>query len=439
MSLRAASNPGVGVEPVEGHRAVEVAHVAARTLQPGGPIGPKLVEGPARERLVAGEKPGEREAGQVLGRPLPRRPTRLEGRQARERVAFGDEESGGAEAADSSSPGETKLLGHDEDADQQRDADGGWPHFWSFAALRLDRLRELQPGGLVGFAGLGEADRLSRVGVDARHDGLQHLLHEGLEARLPREGQVEVVLEPAAQVRELDGGDGPVDAPVLLRVQDLLPGVHEDAVPVDEALVLDGLVRLATVVERDRVRPHVLLPLALLLAVVLPVDAVPEEVEVEVVLERGPRDRARLGRGRVDERASAPAGGRRCRSRRAARGLARPRPPRGPAPAVGHTRCRCTSPSSGTRRFVRKVGRRPPGPGFELHVVGEPPHLRVLRRVGLVGQVEERQRFRAASATRTPSTRRSASRRSPSARTRGRSRRTDAGRSCCRRPRPGPS
>src|SRR4051812_2289052 len=79
----------------------------------------------------------------------------------------------------------------------------------------------------------------------------------------------------------------------------LLARIEEDAVAVDVAVV--GLVGLAAVVERDRVRPHVLLPLALLLAVVLPVRAVPEEVDVHVVLERGPRDRARLRGRRVDD------------------------------------------------------------------------------------------------------------------------------------------
>ena len=54
-----------------------------------------------------------------------------------------------------------------------------------------------------------------------------------------------MVLEPAAEVRELHGGHRALDAPVLLGVEDLLAGVHQHAVPVDEALVLDGLVRLA--------------------------------------------------------------------------------------------------------------------------------------------------------------------------------------------------
>ena len=94
LVLQGGVEARVAVEPVEGHRAVEVPHVGARALEPGGPVGPELVEGPAREGLVAGEKPRQREARQVLGGPLPRRPPRLERRQAGERVALGDEEAG---------------------------------------------------------------------------------------------------------------------------------------------------------------------------------------------------------------------------------------------------------------------------------------------------------------------------------------------------------
>ena len=94
LVLESGVEAGVVVEPVECHRAVEVAHVGARSLESGRPIGPELVERAAREGLVAGEEPGQREARQVLGGPLPRRPPRLERRQAGERVALRDEEAG---------------------------------------------------------------------------------------------------------------------------------------------------------------------------------------------------------------------------------------------------------------------------------------------------------------------------------------------------------
>ena len=82
---------GVAVEPVESERAVQVADVAARALPAGRSIGAQLLERLLRERLVSRQEPGEREAGQVGRRPLPRRPARLERRQAGERVALGDE------------------------------------------------------------------------------------------------------------------------------------------------------------------------------------------------------------------------------------------------------------------------------------------------------------------------------------------------------------
>ena len=152
--------------------------------------------------------------------------------------------------------------------------------------------------------------------------------------------------------------------PAVLRRQDLLAGVHQHAVPVDEALVLDRLPRLAAVVERDRVRPHVLFPLALLLPVVLPLAAVPEEVEVEVVLEGGPGDRAPRSRVRRS-RASVPGGGRRCTSRRGARARARPRPASGPAPAGEHQISGTARELGQATALVRKSGRPRRGPGLD--------------------------------------------------------------------------
>ena len=127
------------------------------------------------------------------------------------------------------------------------------------------------------------------------------------------------------------------------------------------------LVRLAAVVERDRVRPHVLAPLALLLAVVLPVHAVPEEVDVDVVLEGGPGHRARLGGRARRSRWRARWDGRRCRSSttRPARALLR-RAREVERTAAPRTRCRWRPSSSGHPVLGHEDGQRAcPGPGFE--------------------------------------------------------------------------
>src|SRR4029453_3131255 len=69
----------------------------------------------------------------------------------------------------------------------------------------------------------------------------------------------------------------------------------------DIALIVDWFARLTAIVERDRVRPHVLAALALLLRIVLPVNGVPEEVDLDVVLERGPHGSARIGGRPIDD------------------------------------------------------------------------------------------------------------------------------------------
>src|SRR5438093_3683038 len=78
----------------------------------------------------------------------------------------------------------------------------------------------------------------------------------------------------------------------------LLARVEEHAVAVEGAEIL--LVGLAAVVERDRVRPNVLVALALLLRVVAPVVAVPVEIRVDVVLEAAPDRRPWIGGGGGD-------------------------------------------------------------------------------------------------------------------------------------------
>src|SRR5689334_12280410 len=81
----------------------------------------------------------------------------------------------------------------------------------------------------------------------------------------------------------------------------LLARIDEDAVAVYVALIVRGLVGLAAIVERDGVLPNVLSALADLLAVVLPVVAVPVVIDLYVVFEAGPDGCARVGRGRVND------------------------------------------------------------------------------------------------------------------------------------------
>src|SRR6185295_16609690 len=87
---------------------------------------------------------------------------------------------------------------------------------------------------------------------------------------------------------------------MLFGMQLVFSGIQEDTVAVDISLVGKGLVRLAAIVEGDRVGPDVLLALAYLLAIVLPVHAVPVKVVVNVVLKARPYSCARVCCRRVN-------------------------------------------------------------------------------------------------------------------------------------------
>ena len=111
------------------------------------------------------------------------------------------------------------------------------------------------------------------------------------------------------------------------------------------------------------------------------------------MLERGPRDGARLGRGRVDH------------GRRPLGAAAVVRPDAAPAGALGGghlqvQRLRRDAPDVDVvpelrHGVLREEGREPASRArVRLHVLGEAAHLGVLRRVGLVGQVEEGEALR---------------------------------------------
>ena len=111
-----------------------------------------------------------------------------------------------------------------------------------------------------------------------------------------------MVLEAAPEVSEPDCRAGACDAAVFCRMQPLFARVDEDTVSVGESLVLHRLPRLAPVVEGHGVAPHILVPITLLLRIVLPVYAVPVEIDPDAVLEAAPDDRARVRRRCIDNK-----------------------------------------------------------------------------------------------------------------------------------------
>src|SRR5262249_30265327 len=114
-----------------------------------------------------------------------------------------------------------------------------------------------------------------------------------------------MILQAAPQVGELNGRDRARDAPILFRVKLLFAGIDQHAVAVGEILIVGGFVRLAAVVEGDRIDPDVLDAVALFLSVVSPVDAVPVEIDFDAVFETGPgHDAGVSGRGVNHDRAA---------------------------------------------------------------------------------------------------------------------------------------
>src|SRR5690242_1150023 len=77
--------------------------------------------------------------------------------------------------------------------------------------------------------------------------------------------------------------------------------IDQNAIAVYVTLIVGWFIWLAPVVERDRVGPHVLLSLADLLAVVLPVYALPVKIIVDAVFETRPNRGARIGGRSIDD------------------------------------------------------------------------------------------------------------------------------------------
>src|ERR1051326_4045019 len=110
-----------------------------------------------------------------------------------------------------------------------------------------------------------------------------------------------MVLQATSEIRELNGRDWSGDAAVLIGMKFVFARIDQPTVAVDVTLIVNWFIRLAAVVKRDGIGPHVLLSLAHLLPVVLPVHAVPVKIIVDAVFEAGPDRGARIGGRSVDD------------------------------------------------------------------------------------------------------------------------------------------
>src|SRR5262245_48424344 len=109
-----------------------------------------------------------------------------------------------------------------------------------------------------------------------------------------------MILQTAPQVGKLNCRDRACNAAVLFRVKLVFAWIDQQAVAVGVILIVRGFVRLATVVEGDRIGPDVLYAVALFLSVVSPMDAVPIEIGFDPVFETGPGHDTRVGGRGVD-------------------------------------------------------------------------------------------------------------------------------------------
>src|SRR2546425_12226707 len=109
-----------------------------------------------------------------------------------------------------------------------------------------------------------------------------------------------MVLQAAPEVCELNGINRSRYTTVLVGMQFFFAGVHEYSVTVDIALIVYWFVWLPAIIKSDWVGPHVLPALAQLLAIVLPMNTMPEKIVVHAMLEAGPDCGPRIGSGGVD-------------------------------------------------------------------------------------------------------------------------------------------
>src|SRR6185503_19487409 len=150
------------------------------------------------------------------------------------------------------------------------------------------------------IACFGETDLVPGIGEDPRNNRLQLFINQLVQAQPARERQVKMVLQTAPKVCQLNGIDRSGDTSILFGMQFFFPWVHQYAVAIDVALIINGFVGLSPIVESDWVGPNILPALARLLSIVFPMYPVPVEIIVYAMFEAGPDSGTRVGRRRVD-------------------------------------------------------------------------------------------------------------------------------------------
>src|SRR5215510_1956556 len=78
-------------------------------------------------------------------------------------------------------------------------------------------------------------------------------------------------------------------------------GIDQNTIAIYVNLIVDGFIRLATIVECNRIGPDILFPLANLLAIVLPMHTVPVKIIINTVFETCPDSGAWVRGGRIDD------------------------------------------------------------------------------------------------------------------------------------------
>src|SRR6266705_2429591 len=163
--------------------------------------------------------------------------------------------------------------------------------------------RQLVSLRFVSISRLAKTDRRVCLNIreHARHNRLEDFINQRVEAELASHRQVLVILQAAAEIGELNGRARTSDASAFVRMKFLLTRIHEHAIAVGKALAAARLIWLAAIIEGYRVGPDILDAVTLLLAIVLPVIAVPVEIDFDAVFEAAPDCSARIRRRSIDD------------------------------------------------------------------------------------------------------------------------------------------
>src|SRR3569832_844123 len=109
-----------------------------------------------------------------------------------------------------------------------------------------------------------------------------------------------MVLQTTAKVCELNCRDRSRYTAILIGVKFVFTGINQNSITIYVTQIVDWFVWLATVVERNRIVPNVLFAFADLLAVVLPVHAIPVKVIIDAVFETRPNRGTRISGRSID-------------------------------------------------------------------------------------------------------------------------------------------